>query len=352
MSLINQMLRDLDARRGPASHIEASALQGLGLADTHRVNLSPMMWRTGLAAGLVFAGMLFQLAYQNWPEQQDNRVASIPENTVPSNPGIDTPPPRQTATTRAMPVVDVVTVPPTNLSVADTPVSAGPASSPVSPESNVAAAPEKKSTVELTPVTAVTKVLTTEESAQRHYNRAQGLLKNGNLHAATAALQSALELEPGRVDTRIQLAGLWLQQGHTDKALSLLRSGYQADPGSTALAVAYARLLADRQEYASALEILTPALSENATSPDLLALSAGINYRVGQYRTSANQYRNALSLRPEQGVWWMGLGVSLEHDRKPADALAAYRRAQMASLNLVLRKFITGRINALSRNMD
>ncbi|TCK16871.1 tetratricopeptide repeat protein [Thiogranum longum] len=351
MSLINQMLRDLDARRGPASHVEAAALQGMGLADTPRFSLSPMVWRTGLAAGLVVAGMLFQFAYQSWQEQQDSHVPSPPVNTALPETRTDMPQPGQTATTHATQEAGIVT-PPAKISVADTPVSTGLVSSPAPLVSNDVAASEDKPTPEPTPVTAAKKVLTTEETAQRHYNRAQGLLKNGNLHAATVALQSALELEPGRTDTRIQLAGLWLQQGLADKAHGLLQSGYQTDPGSTPLAVAYTRLLADRQEYASALEILTPVLNKNGTSPDLLALSAGIHYRLGQYRTSANQYRAALSLHPEQGVWWMGLGVSLEHDRKPAEALAAYRKAQMTSLNLVLRKFITGRINALSRNMD
>jgi hypothetical protein len=54
MSLINQMLRDLDARRGPASSVEIAALQGMGLANgkPHAPHLILQLLQVGTATPL------------------------------------------------------------------------------------------------------------------------------------------------------------------------------------------------------------------------------------------------------------------------------------------------------------
>ncbi len=114
----------------------------------------------------------------------------------------------------------------------------------------------------------------------------------------------------------------------------------------------YIRLLAEQGEYRHALELMDARLQQDSVTADTLALAAALHYRMKNFDTSAAYYREALAQNPYQAVWWMGRGVSLEHNQQPAEALEAYRHANTAALDSTLKSFVTGRIAALSGRTD
>ncbi len=343
MSLINQMLRDLDARRGPASNVETAALQGMGLADRHDDEQRIVLRRAGWGIGLILAGLLIQQAYQAWSQQ---RASQEPVVTTPMMlPAI----PKQT--TEPVHSTPVITLP-VPLPEKTSPTHSSPESQPAIVTEAYTLPPATENTVQAAVETSlprfVKKTRTPAQIALRRFDRAQSLLTTGQIRAAADELLAALELDPTLVEARLQLSTLYLHKGRTDRARQLLDEGHRISSDNIEIAISYSRLLADQGEYLRALKILDVGLQSRTAGADTLALAASLHYKLKQFSASSTRYREALAQRPEQAVWWMGLGLSLEHDQRSGEALAAYRRANEASLDTALKDFINGRITALS----
>jgi MSHA biogenesis protein MshN len=85
-------------------------------------------------------------------------------------------------------------------------------------------------------------------------------------------------------------------------------------------------------------------------APDHYALLAALEQRAGNYKEAAEIYQRLVGLQPGNGVWWMGLGITLEHLNQTKDAVMAYRRAASSgSLQPSVQKFVDSRIAALSQ---
>lgn len=55
-----------------------------------------------------------------------------------------------------------------------------------------------------------------------------------------------------------------------------------------------------------------------------------------------------MKIRSNEGIWWLGLGISLEKSGKNKEALEAYQRAkQTGRLKAGLIKFANNRVSAL-----
>lgn len=348
MSLINQMLKDLDARRGPASQLEAAALEGMGLATQLHTRSNTVLFRTAVAVALILAGILLQLGYQAWSVK--SRVAST-----------------QSAD-KAIPVI----VDQTTDSTAHTPVSV-PDDNPLTPPTLAQTVHNKTKTVsplvtesDPAPVSAhtenlpgetpvkeiavvhVRKTLTPIQQSKRSFARAQKLLARGDLRQAMQALRTVLELNAGDAPARMQLATLYYRKNRTADARQLLAEGHLLDPSNADIAIMYAQLMADAGDYQSALETIDESLKQGTTGPEVFALAASLHYQLKQFGRAASRYRDALSRQPGQGIWWMGLAVTLEHDQQPGQALDAYRTSESLLQDNALQAFVAERIATLS----
>ncbi len=88
-----------------------------------------------------------------------------------------------------------------------------------------------------------------------------------------------------------------------------------------------------------------PAAQGNA---EYHAFLAGALQRENRHREAVEQYQAALRRTPEQGVWLMGLGISLQAEKRDADALAAFQKAKSSGmLTPALMSFVQGRIQQL-----
>ena len=263
MSVINQMLRELDARGSASS--DAPEVRARAPANPRSsLKLVAVALLLALAVGLGY-----------WilgsPAQRHASVAAIPTlprlPAAPPVPRVVAPPADSLIPSRvprdakmetsgkpgpaAIPLIQMAT----SLSIAPSQpaVKAGPLVSPpahVSAQAQSEPADSKKPSV-VKKMTA----LSPEAEAQQLFDEALMLHRAGQTEAAIGKYRQALIRDPGLRAARLQLAALLQEAGQFDKALLVLTTEYERQSDDV-LAVAAGRMLADQGQREEALHWL------------------------------------------------------------------------------------------------
>jgi MSHA biogenesis protein MshN len=186
------------------------------------------------------------------------------------------------------------------------------------------------------------------QRAEGEYRRALASMQEGRMIETIAALEQALRIDPRHEAARQTLVGLLIEGGHPDEAMRQLQLGLTQDPRQPALAMLLARLQIERG--GSGIETLMRTLPYAGASPDYHAFLAGALQRQQRHREAAAEYLAALRAAPANGVWWMGLGMSLQAEKRNAEALEAFQKAQASGvLSQELQAFVERQIRQLGR---
>lgn len=189
---------------------------------------------------------------------------------------------------------------------------------------------------------------TPKERAEQEYRKAYSLLSKGRTEEAVVPLRSALAEDAGHVPARLALAGVLSQSGRPDEAVVLLEEGLQRDPSQPALALSMARTLVAKGKFEAALQALVRASANANADAEYRAFHAAVLQRLTLHREAVAEYQAALRLSPQAGVWWMGLGISLEADGKQAEAKDAFQRARATgTLSAELNAFVDQKLKRL-----
>ena len=190
--------------------------------------------------------------------------------------------------------------------------------------------------------------LTSQESAEIIYRRGVSLAKKGQLDKAEDELRKALVQYPAHARAREMLTGVLLKQGKKDQAIVELAEGFSVDPHQITISKLYARLLIEAGDNELALQVLEKGKPPIVQDPEYYAFLAAVYQRANHYEQASAVYSELVSLEPGQGIWWLGLGVSLESQRKFNDAVTAFQRAKKSGqLRPDLLQFINNRIATL-----
>ena len=186
------------------------------------------------------------------------------------------------------------------------------------------------------------------QRADNGYRRALASLQDGRVAEAIAGLQAALRANPKHDAARQILVGLLIENRRSDEAVAELQQGLALDARQPALAMLLARLQIERG--GSGIETLLRTLPYAAGNGEYHGFLAGALQRQGRHREAAEQYQAALRSAPDNAVWWMGLGISLQADKRNAEALDAFRKARdSGALSQELQGFVERRIAQLAR---
>jgi MSHA biogenesis protein MshN len=338
MSVLNQMLRDLE-RRGATPPIVAAA----GTATVARPPLADArpaadtkrrwIWTGVLAVVAGFVGTHGWLAYR----AQEAALVRAPLGALAQAGGPSAAP---------APVAPVVM--PAAAALPEPPAAA-PAPPVRAKRSAPPAAPRNAETAE-SPARVEAPVAVVERSKNdvaADLDRAAELIARGRNSDAMAILAGVLERQPAHAAARSTLAALLAETGQRAAALGVLLAGMPFEPQRFALPAA--QLQAELGDVGGARQTLAavPAAKRTAAHE---ALAAGLAARAGDHAAAIAAYRRALDAPAADPVWWVGLALSLEASGDVAAANDAYARAAAdPRLSAEVRGFVAEQLAAHDR---
>lgn len=190
---------------------------------------------------------------------------------------------------------------------------------------------------------------TPQQKAENEFRRATTLIQQGRAQEASALLEHALQDDATHVGARQTLIALMLNAKRRDDAMRLARQGLELDARQINFAMILARLQLDKGDQKAAIATLQRSLPSAGNSAEYQAFLAALMQRDGRHADAINLYEAALDKEPQSGVWWMGLGISLQADNRPQPAREAFIHArETASLSPELQAFVEQKIRQLS----
>ena len=195
--------------------------------------------------------------------------------------------------------------------------------------------------------------LSAAEQAEQDYQNGVQLLQQGKPETAEPLLRKVLVHDARHLKARKALVDALLKQARAQEAEAVLTEGIRLNPDYLLFTKLYARVLVDQGDTSAALAVLEGKAASATQDIEYQAFLAALYQRLERHNDAISAYRKALASQPQQGVWWMGLGISLEATQQPAEALEAYRRAQATgSLSPAVLDFVKGRISILKAQVS
>lgn len=163
--------------------------------------------------------------------------------------------------------------------------------------------------------------------AEQLFLQAQAELKQEQGDAALNSLRAALEADPKHVQARLTLARLLTERKQLPAASDLLADGVMLLPQQNAFVLALAPLWIQSGQQDDAMALLAQSAKQPAATPQLVSYYAAQLLRLKRHAEAATQFRAALRSDPAQSDWLIGLGLSLQGAGQNRDAIDAFRRA-------------------------
>ncbi|MGL5776409.1 MAG: tetratricopeptide repeat protein, partial [Aeromonas veronii] len=169
--------------------------------------------------------------------------------------------------------------------------------------------------------------LSARELAALAERKATTAMAKGSLRDAQDNYYQVLAHDPYNQGAREQLAGLLYGEGRLTEARQLLEEGIRLDPQQADFRLLLARLAISEGQQQQALGWLSGYQPDLASNMDYYATWAGLTQELGQNADAAALYVKLLRQQPDQGRWWLGLGVAEDGQGHSQRALDAYRNA-------------------------
>lgn len=333
MSLVNKMLRDLDARRAGESDRAALPPAVTPLAARRELDRG-VPWPL-LGAALVVAGV----AVAAWYGLQTRAPVETPGPVAVATPAPSVGPDSALPSLRLAGElsVPVVAAPQKKASVAPGVAAKTSNASESAPPriaslqaatAPVVAMPKATPTSGETRIDKQVRLPSPAERAEIEYRRGVLAQRQGNAEDAAAGYRAALEVHPEHAAARQTLAALLIEAKRFDEAEELLRKGTELAPVRLASTLALARLKVERNQAPAALELLLKNAAAGENSAEYQGFAGALLNRAGRVAEAVERYQAATRLAPSEGRWWAALGIALEASGKAPEAREAYQKAR------------------------
>lgn len=364
MSLINQMLRDLEQRNN--QNPKSAQPLNVRIADKPARG-KRLLWLLPLMA--LPAAYLWYQAQPGRPAPQpaapvDAAVIAVPEPAVERNQSQPpaSPPPGERIESTALPIS---TVPTPNASLAEPQQPASEhsivnkppqavAKSQVAVPKQAEATPPPPAERSRNPSPAsmpierpkTAKASTPGERAEALYRQAQ--------HSASALmtqenLKEALQLDPHYLPARTLLLQTLLKS-HADAELGeFVDDSLQLFPGNLLFIKTRAHLYVQQKNFAAAVNILERIDADTVDDGAYLALLAAGYQQLQRFPQAARIYRQLTQIQPDKAEHWLGLAIAQDKLNQSQSAVQAYRQAlDKKTLNAEVVSYIKQRLSVLT----
>lgn len=349
MSLINDMLRDLEAR-----HSDDLKRQNV------RTEVRPLpppaspAWKKNVI-GLLFLMLVVGVGvFWGYERGAAKSIRSVSPSSLPQiQEGNQSLPPDQV--TKAKTEVSVrspgqATMPPVAVRLPakaePSPAVLRPTGEKPLPEGSVAVKPEKKPLVldwasskkseaiqssppegEAGRIEVRKMAASVRERAEGDYRLALAAFSAANVQEGLTLLRRSLQHDVDFVSARQLLAQQLVGQQRWEEAAAVLAEGLARQPRQTDWAISLARVQVEKNDWNAAGHTLEQHAEYARAHADYQGFHAHVHYRLGHYAKAAMLYQNASRLAPGEGRWWFGLAAALEADGRAGEAREAYRQA-------------------------
>ena len=167
------------------------------------------------------------------------------------------------------------------------------------------------------------------ERAEIDYRRGVLAQRQGNANEAVSAYRAALAEHPEHAAARQTLAALLIEAKRFDEAEELLRQGTELASVRMVSTLALARLKVERNQAPAALELLQKNAASGERSAEYQGFVGALLNRAGRAAEAVERYQAAARLAPGEGRWWAGLGIALDAAGKGPEAREAYLKARV-----------------------
>ncbi len=338
MSLINQMLRDLE-QRNPPNPNPAQPLN-VRIASNGRGNKLSRLWLMPLLIALPAAYVWRQnQTVQTAPQPAAATAAAIAE-------------PKQSPITAELPAPAPESAqaplpePKVSLDKPEQPVSKQETvNNSVKPTAKPAKmAPEKTRPASM-PQPAKTAIH--RERAESLYRQAQ---RSASAIMARANLEEALELDPLYLPARSLLLQTLLKSHASDAEIgAFLEKSLQLFPDNLLFIKTRAHLYVQQKNFSAAVRLLEQIDAETVDDSAYLSLLAAGYQQLQSFPQAERIYRQLTSIQPDKAENWLGLAIAQDKLNQPQFAAQSYRQAlDKKTLNSEVVDYIKQRLSALN----
>ncbi|WNC68138.1 tetratricopeptide repeat protein [Thalassotalea nanhaiensis] len=350
MSVINEMLKDLDKRKADEQAIANGHYQSRMPATATNKNFGMVLIAILITASICIASMYFLFpnaqTISSTPLIVDNSVVektlnaenkqakpaivkTRKDDTVPANNNKNTTSEIATNTDVNVTPKEAAQKEPTAavvLAKTDPEVVTVSAVQSTHLSKEVPTAIPTKEDVAKTSSLVISKVeLTPAKLADKKLNIAMRALQNGQLKKAETLLEEAIILQPYYVEARKELAALWFGRKTYQPAKNLLSQGVMLMPDNEDFRMMLARIYSIEGNNEKAFKVLSE-LSTSRLLEYQLAL-ASMASQSDHHVAAINAYNKLLVMRPEQSRWWLALAISYDSNEQYQPATSAYQKA-------------------------
>ncbi|MFA6970321.1 MAG: tetratricopeptide repeat protein [Gallionella sp.] len=192
------------------------------------------------------------------------------------------------------------------------------------------------------------KQVSATQRADAEFRKASALMQHGHTADAVAGYEAALRMDAGYDQARQALVALLMESRRGMDAERVLQDGVKSKPANYGFAMLLARLQVERGAVEPAMATLEKSLPYAETQADYQAFFAALLQRLNRNDEAIRHYQIVLRLAPNNGIWLMGYGISLQAVQRNTEAKDAYRRAlDTHTLSPDLQAFVRQKLKGL-----
>jgi MSHA biogenesis protein MshN len=167
--------------------------------------------------------------------------------------------------------------------------------------------------------------LSSKELAANKISEAEQAIERNDIIKAESLFEEVLLLIPEHETARKQLAALWYGKQSYQNAINLLSQGIALAPKAEEMRLMSARIYYEQGQAGQAYNILSPL--KRSSSKEVQVLLANTAAELNEHDNAISAYKNLIALEPKVSRWWLGLAISLDSLGDFISARDAYQQA-------------------------